>query len=67
MHAEAKKIDWKAKLLSQEQQLQSITKGETIFYKKNFNFYICIFFYSLFTKIQGNSNSDHIQQRKGEH
>ena len=27
-----KKIDWKAKLLSQEQQLQSITKGETIFY-----------------------------------
>ncbi len=35
MHAEAKKIDWKAKLLSQEQQLQSITKGETIFYKKN--------------------------------
>ena len=29
-----KKIDWKAKLLSQEQPLQSITKGETIFYKK---------------------------------
>jgi hypothetical protein len=30
MHAEAKKIDWKVKLLLQEQQLQSLTKGEII-------------------------------------
>jgi hypothetical protein len=28
MKAEAEKIDWKAKLLSQEQQLQSISKGK---------------------------------------
>jgi hypothetical protein len=34
MHAEAKQIDWKAKLLTQDQQLQSLTKGEIILEKK---------------------------------
>nr|CAH0102454.1 unnamed protein product [Daphnia galeata] len=31
MHAEAKQIDWKAKLLTQDQQLQSLTKDSTTF------------------------------------
>ena len=48
MHAEAKKIDWKAKLLSQEQQLQSITKGETIFYKKKRDKHNVLIFISVF-------------------
>ncbi|EFX72006.1 hypothetical protein DAPPUDRAFT_326562 [Daphnia pulex] len=34
MKAEAEKIDWKAKLLSQEQQLQSISKDSTHFNAK---------------------------------
>jgi hypothetical protein len=38
MKAEAEKIDWKAKLMSQRQQLQSITKDKLKLIESNLNY-----------------------------
>ncbi len=38
MKAEAERIDWKAKLMSQRQQLQSITTGKLKLIESNLNY-----------------------------